>query len=473
MVSTIGLTGLDAWSIKVVAALQSTANIPEQRDTRVRVRAALAQIGHDTPNNIGFSFPKPQPCFDVAAPIAVLIAQNKLPASAVEGTAFVGELSLTGAVRPVRGVLSRVQGAAKLGFRRVVVPTMNRQEACLVNGVDVFHVDHLADLLEQLARGVLSAPVPQREKFSAHVLPVDYVDFAEVRGQSAARRALEIAAVGGHNVLMIGSPGAGKTMLARRLPTILPPITEAEALEVTAIHSVAGLLGTDRGIVQVRPFRAPHHSVSPVGLVGGGAPIRPGEISLAHRGVLFLDEILEFQRGALDALREPMREGKITICRRDERCTFPALAQVIAGANPCPCGFHGDKQRRCTCTPERIAAYRKRLADLYYFPIRIHLPPIDVAQLVGQPRGEDSATIRARVVKAREFAQTQRKRNAEGVMDGAATTVLTAARDRLPLNDHQERRIVTIAQTIAHLAHDEQIRKDHIAEAIPLAMHID
>jgi magnesium chelatase family protein len=477
MVHSIGLTGLDAKRVDVSVAKEfSGVSESAAREMKVRVRCALSQVGVDpgavafavTPDDSGSSL-------DLAAAIAALVAKNKIPASAVENTAFVGELSLTGAVRPVRGILPRVQQAAKLGFRRVVVPTASRHEAALVDGLDVFHVNHLADLVEQLGRGVLSFPVPLREQFFPVHSGPDYVDFADIRGNHTARRALEIAAVAGHNVLMIGPPDAGKTMLARRLPTVLPPLTEAEALEVTALHSVAGLHGTDRGIVQVRPFRAPYHTVSPVGLVGGGDPIRPGEISLAHRGVLFLDEILEFKRGAIEVLRDPMREGRVTISRRDERTTFPALAQVVAAANPCPCGFHGDKGRACTCSPERVASYRKRFDDLYYFPIRIHLQPVETGDLTGQQRGESSATIRARVVKAREFGRkcfTKDKFGSGGIANREASDVFHEARMRLKMTTTQELAALQVAQSIAWLDASEFTHAKHIAEAIPLAVHV-
>ena len=492
---TTALVGLDARLVRVEVAYTRGPGWFEMvgladsavRESRVRVTSALGQLGilmaeHRIIVNLApADLRKTGTAFDLAIAVATLAALGKVPADSLDGVVFLGELSLTGAIRPIRGVLAHVSGAHALGFGRAVVPRDNGREAGLARGIETRLADGLSAIQEELAgKRILdvAAPTP----FAG--MAVAGFDLADVRGQYGARRALEVAAAGAHNLLFVGTPGGGKTMLARRLPTLLPPLEFEEALVVTKIHSIAGLVAADRGLVEHRPFRSPHHTISDAGLVGGGEPVRPGEISLAHHGVLFLDEILEFRRSALEALRQPLEDGEIVIARVRSRATLPARPIVVAAANPCPCGYAGDPSRRCGCSEERVRSYRARLSGPLLDRIDLHVcvPPVDVASLAGRAFGESSAIVRQRVMRARAV-QSARHRAREvsapinallsaqdietiARPDAAGMRLIASAVDRLGLSARAYGKVLRVARTLADLEGVTAVGATHVAEAV-------
>ena len=456
------------------------------RESRDRVRLAIRNSGFEFPphritvNLAPADVRKAGSSFDLPIALGVLATTGQLAPAVLENTLVLGELSLDGRINAIRGVLPIAVAARRLGVNRLLLPPQNAAEACVVDGLVVCLARSLADALSALQ----SSPEPATCRAvtpEVTVVPSDG-NLADVRGQLLPRRALEVAAAGGHNLLFIGPPGAGKTMLARRLSGILPPLTFDEALECTAIHSVAGTLPGGAGLLACRPFRAPHHTVSNVAMVGGGTIPRPGEISLAHNGVLFLDEMPEFDRRVLEVLRQPLEEGRVTIARAARTAVFPARFVLIAAMNPCPCGFRGEEHRICRCVPAQIARYRGRVSG----PLRdridliVEVPAVPIAAIADAPPGEPSSVVRQRVIAARRLQQSRYgsdgpRMNADlrgatleqhCAPDGKSRTLLLNAATRLGLSARGYDRVLKVARTIADLAASERVEREHVAEAL-------
>ena len=491
--NSMGIFGLETFNVRVEADVAmgfpgfDIVGLPDAsvKESRDRVRSALRNCGFEIPdgkitiNLAPAHIRKEGSVYDLPILMALLKYSGQLVAD-ISNSVFIGELSLSGDVRSVNGVLPMTMKAKEEGFQNIYVPFHNKNEAAVVNGINVYPIKNLNQLFDHLCgrKPLETATVDIEDEENAVQIP----DFSQVKGQSEAKRAIEIAAAGMHNILLIGTPGSGKSMLAKRIPSILPDMTFEESIETTKIHSVAGLLGANKGLITTRPFRAPHHTVSAVGLSGGGTVPKPGEVSLAHNGVLFLDELPEFSRAAMEVLRQPIENGEITISRVSGTLSYPCDVMLVAAMNPCPCGYYGHPTRKCICGPKAVTRYLSKVSGplLDRIEIQIEVPPVEFSDLTSQIQEECSADIKKRVNKARYIQQERYKGTGvkcnSGItpamlnkccpMDDKAQQLLGKAFDKMGLSARAYDRILKVSRTIADLDQSEVIKSIHIAEAV-------
>lgn len=495
-IKSMGLLGIEAFKVDVECDISGgmpcfdVVGLPDAsiKESRNRVRSSL--------KNCGFKFPvsritvnlapadtkKEGPFYDLPILLSLLFASGQVDSANfdVESSAFIGELSLNGQIHAVNGILPMVIKAQELGFKNIFIPLQNAVEGAAVRGIDVYPVGHISSLINHISGQKKIQPQPQTVIF--RVSNAHTPDFADVKGQQGAKRALEIAAAGGHNVLLIGAPGSGKSMLAKRVPSILPDMTFCEIIETTKIHSIVGALDKNDPLITTRPFRTPHHTVSPAGLSGGGGIPHPGEISLAHNGVLFLDELPEFARNTMEILRQPIEDGKVTIARVRTTLTYPCSVILIAAMNPCPCGYFNHPHKSCTCSQNAISRYLAKVSGplLDRLDLHIEVPPVSYDNISSQSRAESSETIKERVNSARSIQNDRYKGfdmtcNAKlapeflrkfCVLTDAAQNLLKLAFDKMGLSARAYDRILKVSRTIADLEQSEKIHSCHVSEAI-------